>query len=367
MLDFKHAEELVADHGTPILFLSGNRIRENYRSLQSALSQVGIYYAVKSNPLPQIVSILAQQGANFDLATSGEIKIMQSCGVGPERCIHTHPIKNDAEIRAALDFGIEIFVVDNEHEVDKLLPYRDRAKVLVRMSIQNPACLVNLSHKFGVKPTETFSLIKQTHEKGLAVKGISFHVGSQSENALKYLEALEYCRDICRKSALTGIALDIIDIGGGFPIPYINNAMPIAQFCASISEYLDRYFAGYRVIAEPGRFISGTALTLAARIVGKSYRDGVWWYYLDDGVYGSFSGKIFDHSDYPFTVPRSGKTYLSTIAGPTCDSIDVLYENTLLPQMEIGDILLFGSMGAYTNASATWFNGIPPAKIVVLD
>jgi ornithine decarboxylase len=367
MLDFARAEKLTAVHGTPVLFLSAGRLRENYHNLKTALSCVDLYYAVKSNPLPDIVNMLSPLGAGFDLATAGEVEIMRSCGVPASRCIHTHPIKTDPEIRAALDYGVDTFVCDNEWELDKLVAYRDKARVLVRMSIENPAAIVNLSHKFGCKPTQTFALIKKAAARGLTVRGLSFHVGSQNENALKYLEALEYCRDICRKAALADIAIQTIDIGGGFPINYVTSVPPIAQFCQPINEYLERYFASYQIIAEPGRFISGTALTLAARVVGKSLRNDVWWYYLDDGVYGSFSGKIFDHAGYPMFVSRSGATHLSTVAGPTCDSIDVLYENIPLPRLEIGDIVLVGSMGAYTNASATRFNGIPPAKVVVID
>jgi ornithine decarboxylase len=202
---------------------------------------------------------------------------------------------------------------------------------------------------------------------GLTISGISFHVGSQNESPLKYIEALDFCRDICRKAALSGIILDIIDIGGGFPINYLNPVLPVQRFCQPINEYLERYFSKYRIIAEPGRVLSGPCMVLAAKVMGKSLRSGVWWYYLDEGVYGSFSGKIYDHAEYPLLVPRTGETFNSVLAGPTCDSIDVLYENIALPCLEIGDVLLFDSMGAYTTASASNFNGFPKAKIVLID
>jgi ornithine decarboxylase len=366
-MNIKHLESLVEQHGTPVLLVSRQRVREAYRTLKAALSGVDLYYAVKSNCLPVIISTLREEGALFDVCTSGEIEIVKGCGVKADECLHTHPIKTDAEIRKALDYGIDLFVADNEHELDKLIPYKDRLKLLVRMSIQNPAAVVNLSHKFGVKPSETFALIWKAAQRGLHVEGISFHVGSQSENSLKYMEALEYCRDICRKSALSGIPLRIIDIGGGFPIRYLSGVMPTQQFCQPINEYLERYFSGYRIIAEPGRVLCGSSAVLAARVVGKSRRDGVWWYYLDEGVYGCFSGKMYDHAEYPMIIPRSGPVQTSTIAGPTCDSIDVLYENIPLPALEIGDVLLFESMGAYTTASASEFNGFPKAKVAAID
>ncbi len=366
-MDFQTAERLIAEHGTPALFLSGNRIRESYRALNAALPGVDLYYALKSNPLPQIVSILKEEGSFFDVCTKGEIDVMNTCDIDPSRTIHTHPIKKDHEIRYALDYGIRIFVVDNECELQKMLPYKDRVHLLVRMSIQNPGSMVNLSYKFGVSPEKTTALIEKAQSMGLSVKGISFHAGSQNENNLKYIEALEYCRDICRYVALSGNPLEIIDIGGGFPISYLHSVEPLSRFCQPINEYLERYFAGYRIIAEPGRVISGPCATLIARVVGKSLRDDVWWYYIDDGVYNSFSGKIFDHTTYPFSVSREGPRYASVIAGPTCDSIDVIYEGITLPDLEVGDMLMFDAMGAYTNVSATTFNGYPKAKIVFVD
>ncbi|NLG16794.1 MAG: type III PLP-dependent enzyme [Fibrobacter sp.] len=368
-MDFNKVQELVSQHGTPILFLSESRIKESYRTLNSALPGVSLYYAVKSNATREIISILDSEGSFFDVCSNGEIDVLTSCGIKADRCIHTHPIKRDSDIRYALEYGIQIFVADNEDELLKMVPYKDKLKVLIRMSIQNPGCLVNLSHKFGVAPEKTFDLIRKAHDMGLKIAGISFHAGSQNESSLKYIEALEYCRDICRRAALRGIDIEIIDIGGGFPIDYLTQVLPMASFCQPINEYLERYFTSYRLIAEPGRVLSGRSMTLAAKVIGKSMRNGVWWYYLDEGVYGSFSGKIYDHAEYPMFVARDGdgQRHNSVLAGPTCDSIDVLYENISLPLLEIGDLVVFDSMGAYTCASASNFNGFPKAKILVVE
>ena len=366
-MDFLYVQKLAELHGTPALFLSESRLREAYAELRAALPGVAFYYAVKSNATPAMIDILKSEGCGFDVCSNGEIDIVKTSGILPGRCIHTHPIKRDGDIVYALNFGIKLFVVDNEDELLKLLPYKDKVQLLVRMSIQNPNCLVNLSHKFGVAPELTFDLIRKAADLGLTVKGICFHCGSQNQNALKYIEALEYCRDICRKAALRGIHIEIIDIGGGFPINYLTPVMPMAEFCAPIVEYLERYFSNYRIIAEPGRVLAGPSMTLAARVIGRSLRSGVWWYYCDEGVYGSFSGKIYDHADYPMFIARSGPRFNSVIAGPTCDSIDIPYENIALPLMEIGDLVVFESMGAYTTASASPFNGFPKAKIVVVE
>jgi ornithine decarboxylase len=366
-MDFISIKKLADRHGTPSLFLSENRLRASYRELKAALPGVTLYYAVKSNAAPQFVSILTTEGCCFDVCSNGEIEVVQQAGVAPEACIHTHPIHRDTDIRFALNAGITTFVVDNEDELSKFVPYKDKAGLLVRMSIQNPNCLVNLSHKFGIAPELTFDLIEKAAARGLNIKGICFHCGSQNQNALKYIEALVYCRDICRKAALKGIAVEVIDIGGGFPINYLTPVPPLAEFCEPINEYLERFFSDYRVIAEPGRALSGPAMTLATRVIGRSLRNGVWWYYLDEGVYGSFSGKIYDHADYPIFMARPGPRFDSVLAGPTCDSIDIPYEHIALPRLEINDLLVFEAMGAYTSASASNFNGLEKAKIVVVE
>jgi ornithine decarboxylase len=365
-MDYRRAKELVAQHGTPTLFLSAGRVRSACRTLARSLPGVTLYYAVKANPLPEMLQIVKSEGCRFDVSTNGEIDIVRGCGVTGAECLHTHPIKRDSDIRYALDFGIDTFIADNAAELAKLAPYRERLKVLVRLSIQNPQCLVNLSAKFGVPPQDAIGLIRAARELGLAVEGLSFHIGSQNENVLKYIEALEYCRDICTMAALEGTVLHTIDIGGGFPVDYVSPVPPVARFCQPVNEYIERYFANYRVIAEPGRYVAGAAMTLAASVIGKSVRDGVRWYYIDEGLYGSFSGKVYDHVEYPMHVPGKGERHTSTIAGPTCDSFDVVYEKVPLPELEIGDLLLFDSMGAYTTASASTFNGIPTAKVVVV-
>jgi ornithine decarboxylase len=366
-MDFSHVQTLVAQHGSPTLFLSENRLRDSYRELAGALPRVTLYYAVKSNAAIEFVNILKTEGSLFDVCSNGEIDVMKQAGITGENCMHTHPIHRDEDIRYALDFGLRLFVIDNEDEIPKFLPYKDKVELLIRMSIQNPNCLVNLSHKFGIAPERAFDLIQKTAKAGLCVKGICFHCGSQNQNSLKYIEALEYCRDICRKAALKGIGIEIIDIGGGFPINYLTSVPPLEQFCEPINEYLERYFSNYRIIAEPGRVLSGPAMTLATRVIGRSMRNGVWWYYLDEGLYGSFSGKMYDHADYPIFISRPGPRYDSVLAGPTCDSIDIPYEHIALPLLEIGDLLVFESMGAYTSASASNFNGFKKAKIVVVE
>ncbi len=363
---------LVAEHGSPILLLSTRTAVAQYRALQAALPRVQLHYALKPLPHPAIVTALKAVDGWYDLATAGEVDVVRGCGIDPSRCIHTHPIKRDKDIRYALDYGVTHFVVDNPFELPKFLPYKDKVRLLLRLSFRNKDAVCDLSLKFGVQPPEALALLRQAHGMGLDVAGTSFHCGSQLVSNQKFLEAVTFCRQLFTLAALDGIFLDTLDIGGGFPVPYTESITPIDQYCAPINDLLEQNFPNIRLIAEPGRFIAAPSMTLVASVMGKSERFGRMWYYLDDGLYGSFSGKLYDHCDYPF-IPLSriegsaGPERLSVVSGPTCDSIDVMYNDIMLPDMQPGDLVVGPMMGAYTWASATEFNFFPKATVVVVD
>ena len=364
--DFK---ALIAQHGSPLLLLDCAVVRRQYKSLQAALPGVGLFYALKPLPHPAVVAELRDLGGCFDVATSGEIKLVKAAGVPPERCIHTHPIKTDAEIRAALRFGIRNFVVDNPDELRKFRKHRSRAEVLLRLSFRDPTAVVDLSRKFGCEPAAVMPMLELARNLGVKVRGLSFHVGSQVAEARKYVEAIGVCAELIEQAGASGLAnLDLLDIGGGFPIAYGGTMQPIREFCRPIRQALKRLPGGVRVIAAPGRFIAGPSGTSIATVVGRAQREGRWWYYLDDGLYGSYNGQLYDHARYPIDVPgRRGPTHPSVLAGPTCDSIDVVREDIPLPELQIGDLVVGRMMGAYTACSATDFNFIPRARIVALN
>ena len=360
---------LIAQHGSPLLLLDCDVVRRQYKSLQSALPGVGLFYALKPLPHPAVVAELRDLGGCFDVATSGEIKLVKAAGVPPERCIHTHPIKTDAEIRAALRFGIRTFVVDNPDELRKFRQHRARAEVLLRLSFRDPTAVVDLSRKFGCEPAAVAPMLELAQSLGVTVRGLSFHVGSQVAEPKKYVEAIGVCAELMEQASASGQAdLTLLDIGGGFPIAYGGTMQPIREFCRPIRQALKKLPRGVRVIAEPGRFIAGPSGTSISTVVGRAQREGRWWYYLDDGLYGSYNGQLYDHALYPIDVPgRTGPTHPSVLAGPTCDSIDVVREDIPLPELQIGDLVVGRMMGAYTACSATDFNFIPRAKIVALN
>lgn len=360
---------LAARFGSPLLVLDCEQVRRQFRALQAALPGVDLHYALKPLPHAAVVACLREEGAFFDLATTGEVELVKAQGVAPERCIHTHPIKRDADIRDALRYGVTTFVADNEDEIKKFIRYRKRVELLLRVSFRSPDAVVDLSRKFGCEPGAVLGLIEMARRLGIRVRGLSFHVGSQATDPAKHVEAIRACTNLIAEALLAGLpALDVLDIGGGFPVAYNESVMPIEEFCAPIREALSKVPKHVRLIAEPGRFIAAPAALAISTVMGRAKRDGRWWYYLDDGLYGSYSGQLFDHAKYPVVALRDeAQVHPSVLAGPTCDSIDVIDDSILLPALEVGDLIVGRMMGAYTWASATDFNFFKRAKVVVLN
>jgi ornithine decarboxylase len=360
---------LVKEFGSPLLIVDCERVRVQLRKLRKALPGVDLHYALKPLPHAAVVRTVNAEGAFMDLATTGEVQLVQRLGIDPNRCIHTHPIKRDQDIRNALEYGVRVFVVDNPDEVRKFVPYAGKAELLLRVSFRSPGAVCDLSRKFGCDPENAVALARLAAQLGVEVRGLSFHVGSQAADAGKHVEAIEACAKLlaaCRKEKLG--ACDTLDIGGGFPIDYMKTVPDIVLFCAPIRAVLAKVPKRVRIIAEPGRYIAGPSAIGVASVMGRAQREGHWWYYLDDGLYGSYSGQIYDHARYPVEPLRDSEERLpSVLAGPTCDSIDVIAENLMLPELKAGDLIVGRAMGAYTWASASDFNFFPKATVVAVN
>ncbi|MBV8909328.1 MAG: type III PLP-dependent enzyme [Gammaproteobacteria bacterium] len=368
---FQPAEirRLVREFGSPLLVLDCERVRAQWRKLRKALPGVDLHYALKAMPHAAVVQTVIAEGGFLDLATSGEVQLVRRLGVPAERCIHTHPIKRHADIANALDYGVRLFVADNSDEVRKFTRLAGQAQLLLRVSFRNPGAMVDLSRKFGCDPEDLLPLARLAAELGIEVRGLSFHAGSQTPDARRHVEALEACARLMRAARRERLgAFDTLDIGGGFPIDYAQPVQDIGRFCAPLRAALARLPKRVRTIAEPGRYVVGPAAVGVASVMGRAKREGHWWYYLDDGMYGSYSGQLFDHARYPMEALRNGEERLpSVLAGPTCDSNDVVAENLMLPHLKIGDLLVARAMGAYTWASATDFNFFPRATVIAVN
>ena len=371
-IDPFHPEEiqrLVREFGSPLLIVDCERVRLQLRKLRRALPQVDLHYALKPLPHAAVVQTVIELGGFLDLATTGEVQLVQRLQIDPQRCIHTHPIKRPEDIRNALQFGVRTFVADNPDEVRKFERHAADAELLLRVSFRSPGAMCDLSRKFGCDPEDALPLARLAAELGVSVRGLSFHVGSQATDPGKHVEAIDACAKIMAAARREKLgSFDTLDIGGGFPIDYLQPAPDIGRFCAPVRAALAQLPRRIRVIAEPGRYIVGPAAIGVASVMGRAQREDHWWYYLDDGLYGSYSGQLYDHARYPVEPLRDGAERLpSVLAGPTCDSIDVIAENLMLPRLNTGDLIVGRAMGAYTWASASEFNFFPKATVVSVN
>jgi ornithine decarboxylase len=224
---------------------------------------------------------------------------------------------------------------------------------------------VELSSKFGCETGEAVDLILEANGVGLEVEGLSFHVGSQCTNFDNFVRALNIAAAVMEETRARGREIKILDIGGGFPVGYDAHVRPFPVLAGKINAEIDRLFAkDIQILAEPGRFLVAAAATAVARVIGKAYRDGKRCYYIDDSVYHTYSGIVFDHCQYSVKPFKRGTGEVCTVFGQTCDGMDTITESVELPELEIDDLVYSENIGAYSNASSTWFNGFAPAKVV---
>ena len=364
----RRIRQIIRQHGTPLLAASRSALLGQLARFKKALPRVEPFYAIKANPHPELLKILAQAGAGFDVASSSEMQAVLEAGSPAERIIFANTIKPNEAIAQAHRQGVTLMTFDSEYELDKIAEHCPRAQVIVRIKVPNIGSVVELSMKFGVDPADAMAMLIKAHQMDLQPVGVSFHVGSQCLRAENYIESLEMAAIIIRDARLKQLPLELVDIGGGFPIRHFDHEVePFEPLARMISDELDRLFEpSVRIIAEPGRFLTGPTGTLILRVVGRAIRENKNWYYLDDGVYGGLSGLIFDHSKYQFKVLRNGRTRLCTLAGPTCDGLDIISRGEQLPELDVGDVVYVPNCGAYSVASATNFNGLPPARTVMI-
>jgi ornithine decarboxylase len=335
---------------------------------------VQAYYAVKANPAPEIVRTLYRAGASFDVASLPEFMLVyENIRRLPPReqqdfiwdkIIYANPTK-PKETLVALDRYKPLVTYDNLNELKKIRQYAPHAGVVLRLRVPNTGSMVELSSKFGCDPGEAVDLVRAAFAMGLVVEGLSFHVGSQCTNFENFVQALNMAAAVMRESKSRGHEIKILDIGGGFPAAYDKHVKPFSQLAQKINAEIERLFPKeIQILAEPGRFLVATAATSVARVIGKAVRDGKACYYIDDSVYHTFSGIIFDHCQYHLKAFKKGKTEICAVFGQTCDGLDTISQSEQLPDLEIEDLVYSENIGAYSNASATWFNGFPPAKVV---
>jgi ornithine decarboxylase len=373
-MDQKTLLQLAKAHGTPLVVVDHKALRDNYAQFRKYLPRVQAYYAVKANADPEIVHTLYKEGASFDVASVAEFlavhKNIEHLSEKErqdfiwDRIIYANPIKA-VETLELLEQYKPLVTYDNYEEVMKIARHAPHAGLVLRLSVPNTGSMVELSSKFGALPGEAVDLIAFAHNNKLEVEGLSFHVGSQCTNLENYNQALHLAANIFSEAKARGFNLKLLDIGGGFPAHYDATVPPFTRFARMINAELNRLFPEpIEILAEPGRFLVASAATAVASIIGKAVRGGKLSYYLNAGVYHTFSGIIFDHCQYPLKSFKKGPTQICSVFGPTCDALDTISMTDELPDLEIGEMVYAENIGAYSAASSTYFNGFPPAKIV---
>jgi len=376
-IDKELFQRIAREHGTPVFVIDHEKVRQNYREFKEHLPNVQAYYAVKANPDPEIIRTLYKMGASFDVASFPEFMLVHENIRGLpakerqdfiwDKIIYANTIK-PAETLELLNPYKPLVTYDNLEEIKKIKRYCPNAGLALRIRVPNTGSMAELSSKFGAHPGEAVDLIEEAFNVGLVVEGLSFHVGSQCTNFDNYIQALHLASSIFKEVESKGRKLQILDIGGGFPVKYDPHVKSFKTLARKINSEVKRLFPpNIQIIAEPGRFIVANACTLVARVIGKAVRDGKTCYYLNDGVYHTFSGKVFDHCNYPIHAFKEGEKKISATFGPTCDAFDTISLSDELPELEIDDLVYAENIGAYSIASSTNFNGLPPAKVVHIN
>jgi ornithine decarboxylase len=383
MISISALKKLAAGHGTPLFVIDHDELRRNYTTFKKYLPRIQAYYAVKANSNPEIVKTFYQAGASFDVASMPEFEnVYQNIAHLPakerqdwiwDKIIYANPIKAIETLRELNQYK-PLVTFDNSEEIWKIKKYAPLAGLALRLKVANTGAMVELSSKFGASPGEAVDMILEADRLGLTVEGISFHVGSQTTNFGNYVSAIELAANIFKEARDRGYnKMNLLDIGGGFPAPYDASVKPFRELAKVINRELDRLFPKedpafpkkLEILAEPGRFFCATAATAVSKIIGKAVRDGKLCYYINDGVYHTFSGVVFDHCHYHLKAFKQGPTQICSVFGPTCDALDVVSMAENLPtNLEIGDLLYSEQIGAYSHASSTYFNGFPPATVV---
>ncbi|MGA2894220.1 MAG: type III PLP-dependent enzyme [Xanthobacteraceae bacterium] len=356
----------------PCLVVDLDVVRENYRAFAKALPDSRVFYAVKANPAPELLSLLASLGSCFDTASVAEIEMALAAGASPERISFGNTIKKERDIARAYALGVRLFAVDCKAEVDKIGRAALGAKVFCRFLFGCAGAEWPLSRKFGCDPDMAVDVLEHAQKLGLEPCGVSFHVGSQQRRTAAWDEALKSASAIFRTCADRGINLTMVNLGGGFPTKYLRDVPAVESYGRSIFKALRKHF-GNRIpetIIEPGRGMVGNAGLIEAEVVlvsNKSEHDHVRWVYLDIGKFGGLAETMDESIRYPIKTPHDGdEVGPCVLAGPTCDSADVLYEKRpydLPISLEIGDKVLIEGTGAYTATyAAVAFNGFAPLR-----
>jgi ornithine decarboxylase len=355
----KSVARLAQVRKTPFLAMDKKMILQKLDQLQRAMPNARIFYALKANSHWRIAKILQDSGNGFEVSSEEELNLLLRCGVSPQRIISSNPLKSPQFIKAAHAAGVKYFAFDSPDEVEKLSQFAPGSNVYVRLSVSNEGSQWPLGGKFGVETEQAVELITRAGKGPLVPCGITFHVGSQCTDEMSWVSAIKKSRRVWNAVARKGIRLWMLNIGGGFPIEYTESIPPIDRIAAVIEETLRQEFpSGVEIFVEPGRAVVGEAGILVSTVIARARRNGQDWLYLDVGVFNGLMESIGGFR-YSMVADRDGPARKWVVAGPSCDSFDVISKEVDLPELQIGDKVYISPAGAYTTVYASQFNGFP--------
>ena len=368
-------EEIARCAETPTLIINKGTIRQKYQEFFDKFAGAKIYYALKANPHPEIVKLLQDCGCGFEISSQGELELLLGLKIPSGKIISGNPVKELSSIKLAHTRGVELFVFDSYAELEKLSQAASGSKVCVRLAVSNEGSEWPLSKKFGVEIEEAVELLVNAKELGLMPYGIAFHVGSQCTYAEAWAKAIEKSRVVWELAEDRGVRLHLLNVGGGFPIKYIKPVPSIAEIARVTMDSVRKNFPkDIELVVTPGRALVGEAGTLVTTVIAKAARDGEKWLYLNVGVFnglmetiGGIKYPLATAENHPKTSEGKDKISKWTLAGPSCDSFDVISTEVELPEMDIGDRIYIMSAGAYTTAYASQFDGFPIPRTYFVD
>ena len=354
---------------TPFLLIDSEKVKEKAFLIGSHIRNSKVFYAVKANPDIKILRFLNDLGLRFEIASEGELEMLSSLGIEPERIISSNPVKSLKFLKMAASYGVKQFSFDSGEEVDKLVKFVPGSNVYVRLSVPNEGSEWPLSKKFGVELDEALTLLCYAKKKRLNPVGITFHVGSQCTNVYNWNIALDKAKVLWDKAGREGMRLTLLNIGGGYPIRYTKNVASIESIEKNVNSLIyQRFPEDIEIHIEPGRAVIGDAGIFVTTVIGKARRENEDWLYIDVGVFNGLMESV-GGIKYSYIVQSNKHTKYKkrwTIAGPSCDSFDVIDKNILLPEPAVNSIILILSSGAYTVSYASEFNGFSIPRTILI-
>ncbi len=366
-LDFKHVRAALAKgYSRPFLIVDSNIVRAKVRRFKSAMPRVHPHYAVKANPHPKVLTSLIEEGAGFEIASIAELDLLLSLNVPAKEIYYSNPVKSREYLKYAAEKGVEWYVLDSEEELCKIVSVKPDAKMYLRIDTPNIGSDWPLSGKFGAYPEESQKIISLAAKLNADLAGVTFHVGSQCRNPENWRVGIESAKRIFQKMRLAGLNPRLLNIGGGYPVRHVKPIPCIEVIADVVNSALEGLPDDVRVMAEPGRYLVSDAAYFVCRVVGTATRAGKRWMYWDAGVFGGII-ETQEGLIYEIRTDRKGKDRSWIVAGPTCDSMDVLMRDQLLPEdLQEGDFIYIPNAGAYTSSYASNFNGFPLPEVRVI-